>query len=128
MDEKKKLRSQTEQSDLNASTKWKDAEQRIEEVELRLENMKKLLTTESMLRKKADRSVKFLRAQLEQVKKAADAFKSESSSPVKEDPANVRRVSSTSRPSSSSSRRSSASDAASSESERSSTKSGSRHA
>jgi hypothetical protein len=128
MDEKKKLRSQTEQSDLTSATKWKDAEHRIEEVEIRLEDMKKLLATESMLRKKADRTVKFLRAQLVQVKKEADALISASSSPVKEDPASARPVSRTSNVSSHSSRRSSASDAASSESEISSTKSGSRNA
>ena len=129
MDEKKKLRSQTEQSDLTSATKWKDAEQRIEEVEIRLEDMKKLLATESMLRKKADRTVKFLRAQLVQVKKEAEALVSESSSPVKDDPASSRPVSSrSSKKSSHSSRRSSASDAASSESEISSTKSGSRNA
>ena len=32
MDEKKKLRAQSEQSDISAALKWKDAEKRMEEV------------------------------------------------------------------------------------------------
>jgi hypothetical protein len=123
MDEKKKLRAQSEQSDMNAALKWKDAEQRIEEVEGRMEEMKKLLATETMLRKKADRTVKFLRAQLIQAKKELDnaqrakvepaAVPRPTSRPVSRDA--LTDVSKGSRPSSGSSRRSSASDYASSD-------------
>ncbi len=123
MDEKKKLRTQSEQSDVNAALKWKDAEQRIEEVEGRMEEMKKLLATETMLRKKADRTVKFLRAQLVQAKKEVDSAqraKAEQAAASKlvSRPASAdasRGVSRGSRPSSGSSRQSSGSEAASSD-------------
>jgi hypothetical protein len=124
MDEKKKLRAQTEQSDANAALKWKDAEQRMEGVEVRMEDMKKLLATETMLRKKADKTVKFLRAQLVQAKKDVDEKESIIAAKVKSE-TNSRSASVASRPSSGSSQRSSVSEAASSESEISSAKSGS---
>jgi hypothetical protein len=124
MDEKKKLRAQTEQSDANAALKWKDAEQRMEGVEVRMEDIKKLLATETMLRKKADKTVKFLRAQLIQAKKDVDAKESIIAAKVKSE-TNSRPASVASRPTSGSSQRSSVSEAASSESEISSAKSGS---
>ncbi len=129
MDEKKKLRAQSEQSDASAALKWKDAEHRIEEVELRMEEMKKLLATESMLRKKAERTVKFLRAQLVQAKKEHDALvlsKADmaESHKLASRPLSATGQSRTTRPSSGSSRRSSGSEAASSESEFSSKKPG----
>ena len=125
MDEKKKLRAQTEQADVDASLKWKDAEHRIEEVGVRMEDIKKLLATETMLRKKADKTVKFLRAQLVQAQKDLAAKASITASKEKSETVS-RSASVASRPLSGSSQRSSVSEAASSDSEISSAKSGSR--
>lgn len=131
MDEKKKLRAQTEQSDANASLKWKDAEHRMEEVESRMEEMKKLLATETMLRKKADRTVKFLRAQLVQAKKDVEDMEKQMKQSIKKETAATndtysRPLSAKSRPSSGGSQRSLSSQGATSESESSTTKSGDR--
>ena len=113
MDEKKKLRAQSEQSDISAALKWKDAEKRMEEVEGRMEDMKKLLATESMLRKRAERTVSFLKAQLAQAQrdlkaKAANASPSPSKVGSGNNSQNGSRAS---RPSTANSQRSSASNA-----------------
>jgi hypothetical protein len=123
MDEKKKLRAQSQQADVSSALKWKDAEQRIDEVETKMEDMKKLLATETMLRKKADRSVKFLRAQIIQIQKDSESKNSIVDSKVQ--PVDKLRPTSSAarRPHSACSQRSSASEESST---RSSTKSSTR--
>jgi len=130
MDEKKKLRSQSEQSDINAALKWKDAEHRMEEVEGRMEDMKKLLATESMLRKRSERTVAFLKAQLAQAQRDLTAkATTESPAPAKaRSGTNSQTDSRASRPSTANSQRSSASEASSSQSVSSSQKSASSRA
>ena len=96
-----------------------------------MEDMKKLLATETMLRKKADRTVKFLRAQLVQAKKDVEDMEKQMKQSIKKESAatndtNSRPVSAKSRPSSGGSQRSLSSQGATSESESSTTKSGDR--